>query len=34
MVHTDLNFDFTKQQFEKLYSIFVTQKLEKKINMN
>lgn len=32
MVHTctDLNFDFTKQQFEKLYSIFVTQKLEKK----
>lgn len=30
MVHTDLHFDFTKQQFEKLYSIFVTQKLEKK----
>lgn len=30
MVHTDLNFDFTKQQFEKLYSIFVTKKLEKK----
>lgn len=30
MVHTDLNFDFTKQPFKKLYSIFVTQKLEKK----
>lgn len=34
MVHTDLNFDFTKQQFEKTVFNFCHTKVRKKINMN